>query len=76
MQRVYISWRVRNLLVIVLMLNMLAQSIVSLHTRLLRPSPNFHPFLEYILHSSRVVDNARENPFLLTRIFMPKEVPL
>ena len=36
----------------------LAETIVSLHTRLLRPSPNFRPFLQCILHSSRVFDNA------------------
>jgi len=51
-----------------------AESIVSLHTRLLRPSTNFRPFLWCILHSSCVVDNAREDPFPLPRIFMLKEV--
>jgi hypothetical protein len=61
------SWRVRNLLVMVLRLNKLAESIVSLHTRLLRPSTNFRPFLQCILHSSRVVDNAREYPFPLPK---------
>ena len=53
-----------------------AESIVSLHTRLLRPSTNFRPFLRCILHSSRVVDNAREDPIPLPRIFMPKNVHL
>jgi hypothetical protein len=53
-----------------------AESIVSLHTRLLRPSTNFRPFLRCILHSSHVVHNAREDPFPLPRIFMPKEVDL
>ena len=45
----------------VLRLNKLAESIVSLHTRLLRPSTNLRPFLQCILPSSRVVDNARED---------------
>jgi len=63
MQRFCNSWRVRNLLVMVLRLNKLAESIVSLHTRLLRPRPDFCPFLHCILHSSRVIDNAREDPF-------------
>jgi hypothetical protein len=76
MQHFCNSWRVWNLLVIVLRLNTLAESIVSLHTRLLRPSINFRPFLQCILHSSRVVDNAREDPFPLPRIFMPKEFHL
>jgi hypothetical protein len=52
----------------------LVESIVSLHTMLLRPSTNFRPILHRILHSSRVVDIAREDPFQLPRIFMPKEV--
>jgi len=76
MQRFGNSWRVRNLLVIVLRINKLAESIVSLHTRLLRPSTNSRPFLQCILHSSRVVDNARDDPILLPQIFMPKEVHL
>jgi len=70
------SWRVRNLLVMVLSLNMLAESIVSLHTRLLRPSTNYRPFQQCILCSLHVVDNAREYPFPLPRIFMPKVVHL
>jgi hypothetical protein len=53
-----------------------AESIVSLHTRLLRPRTNFRPFLRCILHSSHVVDNGREEPFPLPRMFMPKEVHL
>ena len=73
MQRVCNSWHVRNLLLMMLRLNKLAESIVSLPTRLLRPSVNFHPFLQCILHSSRGVNNAREDPFQLPQIFMPKE---
>ena len=71
MQRFSNSWHVRNLLLMVLRLNKLAESIVSLHTRLLRPSTNFRPFLQCILYSSHVIDNAREDPFLLPRIIMP-----
>jgi len=70
------SWRVRNLLVMVLRLNKLAESIMSLHIRLLRPSTNFSRFLQCILHSSHVVDNASEDPFPLPQIFMPKDVHL
>jgi len=76
MQHFCNSWRVRNLLVMVLRLNKLAESIVSLHTRLLRPSTNFRPFQQCMLRYSRVVDNAREDPFPLPQIFMPKEVHL
>jgi len=65
MQHFCNSWHVRNLLGMVLRLNELAESIVSLDTRLLRPGTNFRPFLRCILHSSRVVDNARKNPFQL-----------
>ena len=54
----------------------LAEIIGSLHTRLLRPSANFHPFLHWKLHPSRVVENGREDPFPLPQIFMPKEVHL
>jgi len=46
------------------------------HYRQLRPSTNFHPCGQYILHSSHVVDNAREDPFPLPRIFLPKDVLL
>jgi hypothetical protein len=74
MQRFCNSWCVRNLLVMVLRLNKLAESIISLHTRVLRLSTNFCPSLQCILHSSHVVNNAREDPFPLPRIFMPKEV--
>jgi hypothetical protein len=42
-----------------------AESIVSLYTRLLRPSTNIRPFLWCILHFSCVIDNAREDPFPL-----------
>jgi hypothetical protein len=59
-----------------LRLNKLAESIVSLQTRLLRPSTNFRPFLQCILHSSHVVDNAQEDPFPFLRIFMLKDVHL
>jgi len=76
MQHFCNSWRVRNLLVVVLRFNKLAESILSLDTRLLRPGTNFRPLLQCILHSSRVIDDARENPFPLPRIFMPKEVHL
>jgi hypothetical protein len=76
MHRFCNSWHVRNLFVMVLRINELAESIVSLHTRLLRPSTNFHPFLPCILHSLRVVDNAREVPSPLPQIFMLKEVHL
>ena len=54
----------------------LAESIVSLPTWQLRPSTNFRPFLQCILHSLRVIKNAREDPFPLPRIFMAKEVHL
>jgi len=73
------SWCVRNLLVMDLMLSQslkLAESIVSLHTRLLRPSTKFRPILQYILRSANLVYNAREGPFPLPCIIMPKEVHL
>ena len=70
------SWRLSNLLVILLRLNKIAESIVSLHTTLLRPSTNLGFFLQCILHSSRIVNNAREDLFPLPRIFMPKDVHL
>jgi hypothetical protein len=76
MQRLCNSWHVRNLHVMVLRLNRLAENIVSLPTRLLRPSTNFCPILQCILHSSSVVDNAREDTYPLPRIFMPKELHL
>jgi len=74
MQRLCNSWRVRNLLVMVLRLNKLAESIVSLNTRLLWPGANVLSFLQCILHSLCVVDNSTEDPFPLPRIFMPKDV--
>ena len=46
MQRFCNSWRVKNLLVMVLRLNKSAERIVSLHTRLLKPSTNFRPMLQ------------------------------
>jgi len=55
---------------------MLAESIVCLHTRLHRPITNFRPFPQCVHHFLRVVHNAREYPFLLPQIFMPKEVHL
>jgi len=76
MQHFYNSWHERNLLVIVLKLNKFAECIMSLPRRLLRPSTNFRPFLQCILHSSRILHNAREDPFLLHPIFMLKEVHL
>ena len=51
-------------------------SCAATHTRLLRPSTNFRPFLLGILHSSRVIDNGREDSFLLPQMFMPKEFHL
>ena len=54
----------------------LAESIVSLHTRLLMPITNFHLVLQCILRSTSVVDNAREDPVPLPQIFIPKEVHL
>jgi len=53
-----------------------AESIMSPHTRLLRPSNNFRPTLQCILRSSCVINNDREDPFPLPQIFMPKEVYL
>jgi hypothetical protein len=76
MQHFCNSWCERNILVMVLRLNKLAESIVSLDTMLLRPGTNFRTFLQCILHSSHVVDNAREDTFPLPRIVMPKEVQL
>jgi len=59
-----------------LSLNKLAASIVSLQTRLHRLNTNFHPFLQGILRSSHVVDNATDDTYLLPPIVMPKEVHL
>jgi len=61
-------WHVKILLVTVLRGNKclkLAESIVSLHTRLLRPSTSFCLVIQCILHSSHVVHNARDDPFPL-----------
>jgi len=76
MQRFCNAWRVRNLLVMALRLNESTERIVSLHTRQLRPTTNLHPHLQHILHSSCVVDNARELTCQLPQISMPKEVHL
>jgi len=76
MQRYSNSWLVRNLLVMVLRLNKLAESIVSLHMRLLSPRTNFRPILQCLLHSLCVMDNAKEQPILLPQIFMPNEAHL
>jgi hypothetical protein len=76
MQRVCNSWSVRNLLVMVLRLNKLAESMMSLSTRLLRPCTNFRPIVQCILHSACVVDKTREYPVQLPPIIMPNEVPL
>jgi len=54
----------------------LDESIRSLRTRLLRPSTKFHLFLQCILRTLRVVNNAWEDPFPLPQIFMLKEVHL
>jgi len=59
------SRHVTNLLVMVLRLNKLAETIVGLHTRLLKPSTNFRLLLHCILCPSCVVHNAREDPFPL-----------
>jgi len=59
------SWQVRNLLVKEGRLYKLTESIVNLHTRLLRPSTQFRPSLKCIHHCSRVVNNAREYLFPL-----------
>jgi len=76
MQHYSNSWHLRNLLVMVLMLNKLAESMGSLHTTLLRRGTNFNPCLQCLLHSSRAVDNVREDPILLPPIFITKEVHL
>jgi len=76
MQRCCNSWCIRTLVVMVSRLNKLAESIVSLHTRLIKPSTNFRPFLQCILHSSSDVHNAREDPFPLPPSFMPKDIHL
>ena len=70
------SWRVRNLLVKVLRLNESADRIVSGHTSLIGHGTNYRPFRQGILHSSRVVDNARVHPSQLPWIFMPNKVHL
>ena len=78
MQRFWNSWRVRYLCVMVLMLNKslkLAESIVSLHTRLLRLSIDFRRFLHWILLSSRIVDNATDDPFPLLSATGPGNLP-
>jgi len=74
MPRIDNSWQVRTLLVTGLKLTKLAESIVSFPTKLSRPSTNCRLCLKFILHSLCVVNNAREDPFPLPPIFMPKEV--
>jgi len=54
----------------------LAESIVRLHTRLLRPSTNFRPFLHWLHHSSEVVDNARNTSFHSPKFSCRKEFTL
>ena len=76
MQHFCNSWRVRNLHVMALRHHESTERIVSLHTRQLRPATNVGPILQCILHSSRVVGNAREYPCQLPRISMLKEVHL
>jgi hypothetical protein len=86
MQRLCNSWRVRNLHVMVLRLNKslkydellptVGRGSRYFATRVHRPSTKFFPFLQGRLHSSHVIDNAREDAFLLPQIFMLKEVHL
>jgi hypothetical protein len=76
MQHFCNPWHVRILLVIVVMLNKVAESIVSYHTRLIRPSTKLGPFLQCKHHPSSVVINAREDPFTLPGMFILKEVHL
>jgi len=79
MQRFCNSCPERTLLVMVLRLYeplKLAESIVRLHSRLLRPSINLRPCLLCILHSSHVVDDAGDDSSLVARIITPKEVHL
>jgi len=79
MQRSCNARCVRNLLGMLLQLNeslKLAESIITLHTRLLRPSTNFRTVLQCILHSLCVIDNGTEEHCLLPRMFMPNEVHL
>jgi hypothetical protein len=73
------SWHVRNLLVMVLRLNKslkLAENIVTLQTRRLRIMSYIGPFPKWILHSSPVVNNARDDSFQLPQMFLLKEVHL
>jgi hypothetical protein len=70
------SWCVRNFRVMMLRLNKLAQSIVSLHTRLLMPRSSFRPNEQCIHLSSCVVDNASEDYLPLPPNFLPIEVHL
>jgi hypothetical protein len=58
------------------MLNKLAEIMVSLHIRVIRSSTNCRAFLQCILHTSHVVENAREDPFQWSQIFTLKEVHL
>jgi hypothetical protein len=58
-------WHVRNLLVMFVTLNNIADSMVSIHPRLSRPSSNCHPFVHSILDVSHVLDNARTDRVLL-----------
>ena len=53
-----------------------AESIMSSLTGVLRPGTNCRPCQQWIHQSSRVFDNAREDPFPLPQIFMLKEVHL
>jgi len=80
MQHYCNSWRVKHILAMVLRLNKslkLAESIMSLHThQAALAQRNVCTFLQCILHSSQVVDNAREDLFPFPQVFMLKEVHL
>jgi len=77
MQRFCIFLRVRHLFMMVLRLNIsltLAEGLVSIQGMLLRPSTNFRPFQQCILHASCVIDSARGDPFPLPQTIMLKEI--
>jgi hypothetical protein len=68
MQRFSKVWHVGNICIVVWRLKMLDESIVSLHTRLLRPSANFCFNLQCVHNIYGVVDNAGEDPVLMLSI--------
>jgi len=53
-----------------------AESIVRLHTELLRPRTMFVEFLQCILNWSCAVHNDKQHPFLLPQILIPNGVHL